>query len=69
MNNLGRFSVPGKNRKRTHAKSIRPVGGEQEFFSSLIGGDVGALGRILGDDFLLIDVMTGSEVKSRTCSR
>ncbi|MBZ5574790.1 MAG: nuclear transport factor 2 family protein, partial [Acidobacteriia bacterium] len=34
-----------------------------QFFSSLIGGDVGALDRILSDDFLLIDVMTGSEVK------
>jgi uncharacterized protein DUF4440 len=40
-----------------------PQVAEQEFFSSLIGGDVGALDRILGDDFLLIDVMTGSEVK------
>jgi uncharacterized protein DUF4440 len=40
-----------------------PLGAEQQFFSSLIGGDVGALDRILGDDFLLIDVMTGSEVK------
>jgi len=36
---------------------------EQQFFSSLIGGDVGALDRILRDDFLLIDVVTGSEVK------
>lgn len=40
-----------------------PQVAEQEFFRSLIGGDVGALDRILGDDFLLIDVMTGSEVK------
>src|SRR5260370_24858168 len=40
-----------------------PLAAEQQFFSSLIGGDVGALDRILGDDFLLIDVMTGSEVK------
>ena len=40
-----------------------PQAAEQEFFSSLIGGDVGALDRILSDDFLLIDVMTGSEVK------
>jgi hypothetical protein len=42
---------------------LNPQVAEQEFFSSLIGGDVGALDRILGDDFLLIDVMTGSEVK------
>jgi ketosteroid isomerase-like protein len=40
-----------------------PLAAEQQFFSSLIGGDVRALDRILGDDFLLIDVMTGSEVK------
>ena len=40
-----------------------PLAAEQQFFSSLIGGDVGSLDRILGDDFLLIDVMTGSEVK------
>ena len=40
-----------------------PLAAEQQFFSSIIGGDVGALDRILGDDFLLIDVMTGSEVK------
>jgi ketosteroid isomerase-like protein len=40
-----------------------PVAAEQQFFSSLIRGDVEALDRILGDDFLLIDVMTGSEVK------
>ena len=40
-----------------------PLAAEQQFFGSLIGGDVGALDRILGDDFLLIDVMTGSEIK------
>jgi ketosteroid isomerase-like protein len=40
-----------------------PLAAEQQFFSSLTAGDVGALDRILGDDFLLIDVMTGSEVK------
>ena len=42
---------------------LDPLEAEQQFFSSLIGGDVEALDRILGDDFLLIDVMTGSEVK------
>jgi ketosteroid isomerase-like protein len=40
-----------------------PLAAEQQFFSSLIRGDAEALDRILGDDFLLIDVMTGSEVK------
>ena len=45
-----------------HDKSD-PLAAEQQFFRSLIGGDVGALDRILSDDFLLIDVMTGSQVK------
>jgi hypothetical protein len=40
-----------------------PLAAEQQFFSSLISGDVGALDRIIGDDFLLIDVLTGSEVR------
>src|SRR2546426_11236458 len=40
-----------------------PLAAEQQFLTSLIGSDVGALDRILGDDFLLIDVMTGSEVR------
>ena len=39
-----------------------PLAAEQEFFGSLIQGDVKGLDRILGDNFLLIDVMTGSEV-------
>lgn len=42
---------------------LNPQSTEQQFFNSLIGSDVGALDRILGDDFLLIDVMTGSEVR------
>ena len=35
---------------------------EQEFFTGLIDANVEALARVLADDFLLIDVMTGSEV-------
>ena len=35
---------------------------EQEFFTALTEANVGALNRILADDFVLIDVMTGSEV-------
>jgi len=45
-----------------HDKSD-PLAAERQFFSSLIDSDVESLDRILGDDFLLIDVMTGSEVK------
>ena len=39
-----------------------PLAAEQQFFRSLIAGDVEILDRVLGDDFLLIDVMTGSEI-------
>jgi ketosteroid isomerase-like protein len=39
-----------------------PLAAEQQFFSSLIAGDVKTLDRVLGDDFLLIDVTTGSEI-------
>ena len=42
---------------------LSPQSAEQQFFHSLIAGDVGALERILSNDFLLIDVMTGSEVR------
>lgn len=39
-----------------------PEAVEQEFFTALIKADVASLRRVLADDFLLIDVMTGSEV-------
>ena len=35
---------------------------EKEFFDALISANVEALVRVLADDFVLIDVMTGSEV-------
>lgn len=35
---------------------------EREFFTALVAGDPEALDRVLADDFLLIDVMTGSEI-------
>ena len=35
---------------------------EQAFFKALTDADVGALSELLADDFLLIDVLTGSEV-------
>ena len=35
---------------------------ERQFFASLIRADVQTLDSILGEDFLLIDVMTGSEI-------
>lgn len=39
-----------------------PLQAEQQFFASLIRADVQRLDSILGQDFLLIDVMTGSEI-------
>jgi len=35
---------------------------EQEFFSALLSSKVETLNRVLADDFVLIDVMTGSEI-------
>jgi hypothetical protein len=35
---------------------------DKQFFNALIAGDVQALDRILVDDFLLVDVMSGSEI-------
>jgi ketosteroid isomerase-like protein len=35
---------------------------ENDFFESLINGDVGKLRQVIADDIVLIDVMTGSEV-------
>ena len=42
-----------------------PLEADRRFFSSLLSTDVEALERILADDFLMIDVISGSEV-SRT---
>jgi len=41
---------------------LDPLAAERHFFASLVAGDVGALDRVLGDDFLLIDVMSGTEI-------
>src|SRR5262249_45612493 len=35
---------------------------EQEFFNALIAGNTTELASLLADDFMLIDVMSGSEV-------
>ena len=39
-----------------------PEVADQEFFKALIEADQVALDRLLADDFVLIDVLTGSEV-------
>jgi len=40
----------------------RPEQVEQEFFVALINADIKTLDRVVSRDFLMIDVMTGSEV-------
>ena len=35
---------------------------EDRFYGALVGGNDAALAAVLADDFLLIDVMTGSEI-------
>src|SRR5690242_19631505 len=39
-----------------------PLAAEQQFFAALVAANVETLSDLLSDDFLLIDVMTGSEV-------
>jgi catechol 2,3-dioxygenase-like lactoylglutathione lyase family enzyme/ketosteroid isomerase-like protein len=40
-----------------------PVTADRQFFTALIASDVEALDRLLTDDFILIDVMRGDEIK------
>lgn len=39
-----------------------PVAADQQFFAALLAADTADLDGLLADDFMLIDVMTGSEV-------
>jgi hypothetical protein len=41
---------------------LNPDAVERRFFTALIDANVEALDRILADDFILIDVMSGSEI-------
>ena len=41
---------------------MNPLAAEKRFFDALIAGDAQALDHILADDFILIDVMSGSEI-------
>ena len=41
---------------------MNPLSADKRFFNALIASDTQALGRILTDDFILIDVMSGSEI-------
>ena len=42
--------------------AVDPLAAEQQFFSSLTSADLDALEQIFAKDFLVIDVMSGSEV-------
>ena len=41
---------------------MHPLAADKRFFDALIAGDAQALDHILADDFILIDVMSGSEI-------
>jgi ketosteroid isomerase-like protein len=41
---------------------MNPLAADANFFNALIKADIPALDRILADDFVLIDVMGGSEI-------
>ena len=41
---------------------MNPLAADKRFFNALIAGDAQALDRILTDDFILIGVMSGSEI-------
>jgi len=40
---------------------MNPLAADQQFFTALINADTNSLERLLTDDFILIDVMSGSE--------
>src|SRR5436190_22022921 len=41
---------------------MNPIAADKLFFNALIAGDAQALARIMVADFILIDVMSGSEI-------
>ena len=45
---------------------MNPLAADTNFFNALIKADKPALDRILADDFVLIDVMGGSEISKST---
>jgi ketosteroid isomerase-like protein len=45
---------------------MNPLAADGQFFNALTAGDAQALDRILVDDFILIDVMSGSEITKPT---
>ena len=41
---------------------MNPLAADRRFFNALAAGDAQALDHILADDFILIDVLSGSEI-------
>jgi ketosteroid isomerase-like protein len=41
---------------------MNPLAADRQFFDALMAADAPALDRILTDDFILVDVMSGSEI-------
>lgn len=40
---------------------IDPLSADRGFFAALVGGDVAALDRLVADDFVIVDVFSGSQ--------
>jgi Domain of unknown function (DUF4440) len=53
--------MSGNNMNNERSDQPGPKETDQQFFSALIQSNHTELGRILSDDFILIDVMTGEE--------
>ncbi len=47
---------------------LDPLAAERQFFAALVDANVETLDRVLVDDFILIDVMSGSEISSKPLS-
>ena len=48
--------------RRLDTAQADPLSADDQFFAALLGVNRDALDRLLAPDFLLIDVMTGSEI-------
>jgi len=70
FNGFARLSDEPEHRERRSVKSVKkemsnktgPLAADDQFFKALIDADVAALEDLLAADFILVDVMGGSEV-------
>src|SRR5260370_39993356 len=51
---------------RPGRQHLEPLAAERQFFKALLEADGPELDRVLADDFLLIDVLSGSEFQKPT---